>query len=90
MAETLTAEEKIVLINENLQEVLKPEIIEDVIKKQNRPLRIYWGKQYTSSVKSPQLLSPSSDFFLFLYLTNMQLIQALQPLAAHIAATSCP
>lgn len=43
MAETLTANDKITLINENLQEVLKPEIIEDVIIKQNRPLVIYWG-----------------------------------------------
>lgn len=58
MAETLTAEEKIALINENLQEVLKSEIIEDVIKKQNRPLIIYWGKKYTSLVKPPQLLFP--------------------------------
>lgn len=37
------ADEKIALIHENLQEVLKPEIIEDVIKRQNRPLVIYWG-----------------------------------------------
>ena len=44
MAESLTADEKIALIHENLQEVLKPEIIEDVIKRQNRPLAIYWGK----------------------------------------------
>ena len=43
MAEALSADEKIALINENLQEVLKPEIIEDVIKKQNRPLVVYWG-----------------------------------------------
>lgn len=43
MAVTLSAQEKIALINENLQEVLRPEIIEDVIVKQNRPLIIYWG-----------------------------------------------
>lgn len=43
MAESLTAKERIDLINENLQEVLKPEIIEDVIVKQNRSLVIYWG-----------------------------------------------
>ena len=45
MADTLSADEKIALIKEQLQEVLKPEIIEDVIKKQNRPLVIYWGKR---------------------------------------------
>lgn len=43
MAETLSAQEKIALIHENLQEVLKADIIEDVIIKQNRPLVIYWG-----------------------------------------------
>jgi len=43
MTETMSAQEKIALIKENLQEVLKPEIIEDVIVKQNRPLIIYWG-----------------------------------------------
>ena len=43
MAEELSAQAKIALINEHLQEVLKPEIIEDVIVKQNRPLAIYWG-----------------------------------------------
>ena len=44
MAQSLTANEKIALIHQNLQEVLKPEIIEDVIKNQNRPLEIYWGE----------------------------------------------
>lgn len=43
MADTLSADQKIALINENLQEVLKPEIIEDVIRNQDRPLAIYWG-----------------------------------------------
>lgn len=43
MAEQLSPQEKIALIKQNLQEVLKPEILEDVIVKQNRPLRIYWG-----------------------------------------------
>lgn len=43
MEESLTADEKIALIYENLQEVLKPEIIDDVIRRQNRPLIIYWG-----------------------------------------------
>ncbi|KAI9701821.1 MAG: hypothetical protein M1836_001165 [Candelina mexicana] len=47
MADSLSAQEKIALINENLQEVLKPEIIEDVIIKQNRPLKIYWGTATT-------------------------------------------
>ena len=46
MADTLSAQEKIALIHENLQEILKPEIIEDVIIKQNRPLVIYWGNSF--------------------------------------------
>lgn len=47
MDESLTVDEKIALINENLQEVLKPEIIDDVIRRQNRPLIIYWGTATT-------------------------------------------
>ncbi|KAI4134243.1 MAG: hypothetical protein LQ347_001695 [Umbilicaria vellea] len=47
MAETLSAHEKLALIYENLQEVLKADIIEDVIIKQNRPLVIYWGTATT-------------------------------------------
>lgn len=43
MASDLTPQQKIDLIKQNLQEVLKPEIIEDVIIRQNRPLEIYWG-----------------------------------------------
>lgn len=39
----LTAAEKIELITRGLQEVLKKNIIEDVIVKENRPLKIYWG-----------------------------------------------
>ena len=43
MAEDLSAEDRIALIRQNLQEVLKLDIIEDVIKNQNRALSIYWG-----------------------------------------------
>ena len=43
MAKELTAHEKIALIHSHLQEVLKPEIIKDVVVKQDRPLVIYWG-----------------------------------------------
>jgi tyrosyl-tRNA synthetase len=39
----LSPQEKIALINQNLQEVLKPEIVEDVVVRQNRPLVVYWG-----------------------------------------------
>lgn len=38
-----SADERIALIGLNLQEILKPDIIEDVMKKQNRPLAVYWG-----------------------------------------------
>jgi tyrosyl-tRNA synthetase len=44
MATALTPQQKLALIKENLQEVLKEEILEDVIIKQNRPLVIYWGE----------------------------------------------
>lgn len=43
MADSLSAQEKITLIKENLQEVLKEDVIEDILVKQNRPLKIYWG-----------------------------------------------
>ncbi len=43
----LSPQEKIVLIKEQLQEVLREDIIEDVIIKQNRPLKIYWGTATT-------------------------------------------
>lgn len=44
MARELSPQEKLDLITSQLQEVLKPEILEDVILKQNRPLVIYWGE----------------------------------------------
>ncbi|KAM5451438.1 Tyrosine--tRNA ligase cytoplasmic [Microsporum audouinii] len=47
MGSELTPQQKISLITQNLQEVLKPEIIEDVIVKQNRPLKIYLGTATT-------------------------------------------
>ncbi|MCJ1369569.1 hypothetical protein MMC20_000781 [Loxospora ochrophaea] len=47
MADTMTPQQKIALICENLQEVLKPEIMEDIIVKQNRPFSIYWGTATT-------------------------------------------
>lgn len=39
----MSIEDKLALITTNLQEVLNPEIIEDVLKNQKRPLVIYWG-----------------------------------------------
>ena len=39
----LSPEESIALIKANLQEVLNPEIIDDVILKEKRPLKVYWG-----------------------------------------------
>lgn len=43
----MSHEERMALINKNLQEVLNPEIIEDVMVKQNRSLVIYWGTATT-------------------------------------------
>ncbi|KAF5581592.1 tyrosyl-tRNA synthetase [Fusarium pseudoanthophilum] len=39
----MSLEESITLIKANLAEVLNPEIIDNVILKEKRPLRIYWG-----------------------------------------------
>ena len=54
MAESLSPQEKIALIHENLQEVLKPEIIENVIIKENRPLCLYWGRLFLCAAALPQ------------------------------------
>lgn len=40
----MTVEEKLSLITSNLQESLNPEIMEDVLRKGERPLTIYWGR----------------------------------------------
>ncbi|TKA30312.1 hypothetical protein B0A50_02539 [Salinomyces thailandicus] len=42
-----TPQEKFALIKKNLQEVLNPEVIENVLNKNERPLRIYWGTATT-------------------------------------------
>ncbi|KAK0658817.1 Tyrosine--tRNA ligase [Lasiodiplodia hormozganensis] len=47
MADTTSAEAKLALIYENLQETLNPEIMEAVVKKGERPLKIYWGTATT-------------------------------------------
>ena len=38
-----SAQDEIALIKSNLQEIFEREIIEDVVVKQGRPLRIHWG-----------------------------------------------
>ena len=58
-APALSAQEKIALIHTQLQEVLRPEIIEDVIVKQNRSLIIYWGSvSFVQSFFPPQRPAP--------------------------------
>ncbi|MCJ1248767.1 hypothetical protein MMC30_005986 [Trapelia coarctata] len=47
MAQKLTPEERVALIHSNLQEVLKPDIIKDIIITQDRALSIYWGTATT-------------------------------------------
>jgi tyrosyl-tRNA synthetase len=39
----LTPQERFEKITKNLQEVLNPEIIEEIVVKQNKPLVVYWG-----------------------------------------------
>ncbi|KAM0467927.1 hypothetical protein ACHAP7_011434 [Fusarium lateritium] len=43
----MTPEESIRLIKANLAEVLHPEIIDNVVLKEKRPLRVYWGTATT-------------------------------------------
>ena len=51
MDDQLSTQDKIALIKSHLQEILKPEIIEDVIVKQGRPLSIYWGNCISRSLE---------------------------------------
>lgn len=75
-SDSLTADEKFQLITRGLQEVLKPEIIHDVLTKEERPLVIYWGKFSIPSLFLPARLMHRS--------------QALQPLEGRTVPTSCP
>jgi tyrosyl-tRNA synthetase len=43
----LSPEDSIALIKSNLAEVLNPELIDDVILNQKRPLKVYWGTATT-------------------------------------------
>ena len=47
MTSSTTPEEQIALIKANLAEVLSEEIIHDVILKEKRPLKVYWGTATT-------------------------------------------
>ena len=47
MDKDLTPDEKLALVKSQLQEVLREEILEDVILKEKRPLVIYWGTATT-------------------------------------------
>ncbi|KAL8667491.1 MAG: hypothetical protein Q9202_000707 [Teloschistes flavicans] len=47
MANSLSPQEKLALIYENLQEKLKEDLIEDIVLNQQRSLKIYWGTATT-------------------------------------------
>lgn len=48
----MTAAEKVELITRGLQEVLRKNVIEDIIVKENRPVKIYWGLSPPSSLEN--------------------------------------
>jgi hypothetical protein len=54
MASKMEMHEKLALINENLAEVLNPELIERVLT-EGRNLRVYWGKFRYCFVSDPPL-----------------------------------
>lgn len=41
----MSASERLALINENLAEILNPEIIEKILEEGRNP-KVYWGKEY--------------------------------------------
>ncbi|RDW85106.1 tyrosine--tRNA ligase-1 [Coleophoma cylindrospora] len=47
MATKLSPEDSVALIKANLAEVLNPEIIDNVVLKEKRPLKVYWGTATT-------------------------------------------
>ncbi|RYP27454.1 hypothetical protein DL767_007698 [Monosporascus sp. MG133] len=82
----MSPEESIALIKANLQEVLNPEIIDDVILNQKRPLKVYWGTATTGKphcgyfvpmVKIAELLAAGCEITILFadlhaYLDNMK------------------
>lgn len=56
----MTAAEKVELITRGLQEVLRKNIIEDIIVKENRPVKIYWGLPPPPSPSSKELNSQTN------------------------------
>jgi tyrosyl-tRNA synthetase len=82
----MTPEESIALIKANLAEVLNPEIIDNVILNEKRPLRVYWGTATTGKphcgyfvpmVKLAELLAAGCEITVLLadvhaYLDNMK------------------
>jgi len=46
-SQTNTPEQNLALIQHNLQEIISPKIIEDIVLAAERPLRIYWGTATT-------------------------------------------
>jgi hypothetical protein len=55
----LTPQEKMALITSQLQEVLRSDILEQVVVKENRPLKIYWGRlSHSISMKTAMLTLP--------------------------------
>ncbi|KAI8630322.1 tRNA synthetases class I-domain-containing protein [Xylariaceae sp. FL1651] len=82
----MTPEESVALIKANLAEVLNPEIIENVVLHEQRPLKVYWGTATTgrphcgyfvSMVKVAELLAAGCHIKVLLadihaYLDNMK------------------
>src|SRR5947209_2190863 len=73
----LDPQQKIALIYENLQEVLRKDIIEHVIVKENRPLAIYWGNSLRIRLT-------------LIECTDKLTLQEQRQRANLIAATLCP
>lgn len=55
----MSAQEKLRLITSNLQEILNPEIMEDILAKGERPLTIYWGISVLAVDRGQSILTPT-------------------------------
>ena len=58
-----TSKERFALINENLQEILNPELIESILEKGDSP-RIYWGKHSSHVLYAVAMSRKDISFFL--------------------------
>lgn len=85
---SLTKEERLALINENLEEALNMEIIEEVLA-QGRDPKIYWGMFWLMGMAGRATRAPAGAETNTRSTTRRRLQEAQRP-DDRTSATSCP